>query len=291
MTPRSHLYVAGDNPARFAKAVASGADAIILDLEDAVAEAGKDRARAEVARWVGQWSGSAPQIWVRVNSGPRRGDDIAAVVGAGAGLTGICVPKVGDADELVEVDRLIGTAEQDAGLPIGSVVVAPLIETAAGLLAAREIARAPRVAFLHLGEADLAADLGVQPGHPDDAGTEFLYARSLVVTVSAAAGIGPPVAPVTTDFRDLDALSASTGRLHRLGYLGRACIHPAQIATVNAVFTPEPDEIRRAQDLVDRLTAARDSGAGVTLDANGRMIDEAVIRSARRTLGLVRAQA
>nr|BFE78220.1 hypothetical protein GCM10020093_008210 [Planobispora longispora] len=154
----------------------------------------------------------------------------------------------------------------------------PLLESGAAVLAAAEIARAPRVVRLQLGEADLRADLGVEPG-PDE--RELLWARSQVVLASAAARIAPPLGPVSTDFRDLDRLRASTLALRRLGFRGRACVHPAQIAVVNEVFTPTGEELERARRLVERFEA---SGTGVVLDDAGRMVDEAVIRQARRTL-------
>ncbi|MFC6929162.1 aldolase/citrate lyase family protein [Actinomadura yumaensis] len=134
-----------------------------------------------------------------------------------------------------------------------------------------------------MGEADLRADLGVEPG-PD--GRELLFARSQVVMASAAARIEAPIAPVSTDFRDLDSLRASTLALKRLGFQGRACIHPDQLPVVNAVFTPSAQEVARARDLVERYDAAIAAGTGVCLDERGRLVDEAVVRSARRLLAI-----
>ncbi len=275
MSARSHLYVPGNVPERFGKAVASGAGAVILDLEDAVALAAKDEARTTVAEWVHRPRTEPVEVWVRVNTGSRGTDDVRAVVGPG--LTGICVPKVSAVSTLQRLHTLLEGLETARGLPLGSVAVCPLIETAAGVVAAAEIAAGPRVRHLQLGEVDLAADLGVRPG-PE--GLELLHARSTVVTASAAAGIDPPPAPVSTEFRDLAAFTAETERLARLGFSGRACIHPAQIAPVEAVFTPTPEELAAARDVLDRLAA----GAGVAVGADGRLLDEAVARQARRTL-------
>ncbi|MBA8956891.1 hypothetical protein ACFQU9_14080 [Actinomadura namibiensis] len=116
------------------------------------------------------------------------------------------------------------------------------------------------------------------------AGAGLLWARSQVVLASAAARVRPPIAPVSTDFRDLEALRTSTLALRRLGFRGRACIHPAQLPVVNEVFTPSPQEIARARDLVARHDAAMAEGSGVCLDERGRLVDEAVVRSARRLL-------
>lgn len=156
--------------------------------------------------------------------------------------------------------------------------VSPLVESAAGLLAAAQLATAPRVTHVQLGEADLTADLGLDP---DDDGTELLFARSTVVTASAAAGIQPPLGPVSTDFRDLTAFRAGTERLRRLGFAGRACIHPSQVPVVDEVFRPSRAAVDAARDVVERLAGA---GNGVALDSGGRMIDEAVARQARRVL-------
>jgi citrate lyase subunit beta/citryl-CoA lyase len=131
---------------------------------------------------------------------------------------------------------------------------------------------------LQLGEADLRADLGTS-GTAGESTTQF--ARGMAVFASAAAGINPPVAAVSTNFKDLDAYRKSSQDFKEWGYFGRACIHPAQIEIANEVFTPSPDELAAAQDIIDRLVAA---GGGVALDVKGRMIDEAIAKIARRTL-------
>ncbi|MEV0973525.1 HpcH/HpaI aldolase/citrate lyase family protein [Microtetraspora glauca] len=271
MSARSHLYVPGDAPEKLAKALTRGADALIVDLEDAVPAAGKDAAREAVAGWLRTADPGPAEIWVRVNPGDLREADVRAVATAPA-LTGLVLAKVETAEELADVDALLTSLGADR-LP-----VVPLLESAAAVLRAPRIAAAPRVARLQVGEADLRADAGITLG-PDE--RELLWVRSQVVLASAAAGIDPPVGPVSTDFRDLDALRDSTAALARLGYVGRACIHPAQIAVVNEVFTPAAEEVAWAGDLVDRFEA---SGSGVLLDSKGRMVDEAIVRQARRVL-------
>jgi citrate lyase subunit beta/citryl-CoA lyase len=282
--PRSYLYVPGDQPRMLARALDRAADAVIVDLEDAVPPAAKATARAEVARWLRSLEvGDETEIWVRINPGPSGHDDTIAVVGPS--LTGVVVAKTESPDELVALDEVLRGAEAAAGLASGTVAVVPLLESAAAVLAASSIAGAPRVRRLQLGEADLRADLGLPPG---DGETELLYVRSHVVLVSAACGLTPPVAPVSADFRDLDRLRASTIELARLGFVGRACIHPAQVAVVNEVFTPTPDEVDRARAVVARFEHAIGSDNGVVLDEDGRMVDEAVVRQARRLLARVR---
>lgn len=274
MTALTYLYVPGDTPERFDKALRSGADAVVLDLEDAVAADRKDEARTLVAQWVARCDPAGIEIWVRVNTGALREGDIRAV--AGRHLTGIWLPKVESAGEVETAHRVLTECgARDAR-------ISALVETATGLLALSEIARAPRIGFLQLGEVDLAADLGIEV---DDSAEQLLFARSRLVIASAAAGIEPPVAAVSVNFTDLPAFEADTRRLRRLGFAGRACIHPKQLPPVRSVFTPTADEVRRAEDILHRLAAAP---SGVGVDARGHLIDEAVARSARRTVARAR---
>lgn len=186
----TYLYVPGDRPERFDKALASGADAVVLDLEDAVAVDRKELARETVARWIAALTPGSVEVWVRVNPGDLQEADIQSV--AHPRLTGVWLPKVGSAREVEQVDGLL------TDLCPGAAVSA-LIETAAGVLDALAIARAPRMRFLQLGEVDLAADLGVEVDGDD---TALLFARSQVVAASVAAGINPPPAAVSRNFRD-----------------------------------------------------------------------------------------
>ena len=283
MSARSHLYVPGDRPDVLAKALGRGADALIVDLEDAVAVSAKDSARAAVAEWLAGLPAAADnpvEVWVRVNPGRAAHVDVEAV--AGPALAGICLAKAESAAEVAAVAGLLDRLEAERAIPAGSIGIAPLLESAAALLRAAEIAQAPRVRRLQVGEADLKADTGIEPGDDE---RELLWVRSQVVLASAAAGIDPPVGPVSTNFRDLDALRASTEAVRRLGYRGRACIHPAQIAVVHEVFTPSPEAVEAAQALIAAYDAAVAAGSGVLLGPDGRMVDEAVVRQARRLVG------
>ncbi|MFD3482913.1 HpcH/HpaI aldolase/citrate lyase family protein [Streptomyces sp. NPDC058665] len=267
---RSALYVPGDRPDMLAKAPSRGADALIVDLEDAVPLAGKDRARATVAAWLaGRGTEPAgPAIWVRVNPGERGHDDVRALLGRG--VTGFFVAKTESPED---IEAVAGLLADDP-----SAVLCPVLESAAAVLAALSIANCPRVARLQLGEADLRAELGVSlgPGEP-----ELLWARSHVVLASSAAGLAPPMAPAATDVGDLGALRASTESFKRLGFRGRTCVHPAQLPVIHEVFTPTPTELADARDLVDRFDSA---AGGAMLDEGGRLIDEAIVRRARRLL-------
>ncbi|MBB2944379.1 citrate lyase subunit beta/citryl-CoA lyase [Actinoplanes lutulentus] len=272
---RSYLYVPGNRPSMLASALTRGADAIIVDLEDAVPPAFKDETRAAVAAWLSAQSPGAP-IFVRVNVGAAGLADARAVVTASSSaLRGLVVAKA-SLDQLAALTTILDELD-----PAGAVTLVPLLETPQALLAAAAIASAPRVSRLQIGEADLAAELGVTLGEDE---RELLFVRSAVVLAAAAAGIDPPAAAVTTDFRDLESLRRTTLALKRLGFRGRACIHPAQIPVVHEVFTPSPQELAEARDVIERFEAA---GGGVCLDARGRMVDLAVVRDARRTLATV----
>lgn len=268
-----------------AGAAERGADALIVDLEDAVAPQAKAAARREVAAWLdGLPPGAAvPQVWVRINPAGPDGwpvlDDVA--VAAHPAVTGVLQAKCEQADDLARLDESLTGAEQRAGLAAGSLAVAILVESAAGVLALAELAAAPRVRRLGAGEADLCAALGMDPG-PGRA--ELASLRWTLVLTSAAAGIDAPVGPVETRLHDLDALRASTEALRRQGFGGRAALHPRQVPVINEVFTPSAAEADRAAALVARFEAAVASGQGVLTDDRGAMVDEAVVRSARRVL-------
>lgn len=278
--PRSHLYVPGNAGPRLDKAWASDADAVILDLEDAVPLAEKPSAREAVAEWLAgtaaDRAGSGRELWVRVNAGSAGLADIEALAGA-AGVTGL-VPAKATVDDVGALAAELDRRDLDWQL-------SPLLETAGAVLDARVIAGLPRVLRLHIGEYDLCADTGIQPG-PDEA--ETAWARALVVLASSAAGIDPPVAPVSTAVRDEAVFAASTQRAARQGFVGRACIHPAQLPIVHAAFTPGPEAVARATALLSAYDGAVAAGSGAYLDENGRMVDEALARGARRTLALAR---
>ena len=281
MLPRSYLYVPGDSPEKLAKVLQRGADAVIADLEDAIAPGRKAVARQTVRSWLaslGDGDAIGVEIWVRVNSGASVEADLAAVFSSA--LTGICVPKVSGLEDLEAVQRLLRELEQEVPPP-RPLALQPLLETAAAVLAAERIARAERVQCMQLGEHDLGAEVGIERSGDD---IEFLFARSQLVFGSAAAGIGPPVGPVSVDFNDLERFRASTLTLKRLGFRSRACIHPAQVKVVNEVFTPSNVEVEQARLLVETFDDALERGSGVARDEKGAMVDEAVVRAARRLL-------
>lgn len=275
MSARSHLYVPANDLERLTKALGRGADALIIDLEDGVSPADKSLARENLTVFLTDLN-SPVEIWVRVN--PEKGaleSDLEAAVHQNC--RGIVLAKATTLAEIENLDLLLAGLEssRDISKPLE---VSALIESSAGVFNAQVIACGPRVTRLQLGEADLRADLGAFGAAGEDT---MQFARNMAVYASAAAGINPPLAAVSTNFKDLDAFLESSQVFKEWGYFGRACIHPAQIESVNKIFSPNAEEISVAQDILDRLAAA---GGGVAVDARGRMIDEAIAKIARRTL-------
>jgi citrate lyase subunit beta/citryl-CoA lyase len=258
---RSYLFVPATDEHRVDKALASDAHAVILDLEDAVAEGRKGEARALVGERLRVPRPRGAQL-VRINgldTAHARGD-LTAI--EGLALDGIVVPKA-------EPQPL------QALPPSGPPVVA-LVETAIGLRRAIELANRPRVTRLMFGNIDLAAQLGATPG-PD--ARELLFARSALVVDSIAAGLAGPIDGPCTAIDDDAALRAETAAAKALGFTAKICIHPSQLDTVHAVFAPSDEELDWARRVV---AAAAGSRGAVAVD--GQMVDAPVVARARRLL-------
>ena len=270
VVPRSFLYVPGDRRDLVDKATGSGADALIVDLEDGVAPAAKDQARDTVRAWLAE-APAGPERWVRID-GQVLEADLAAV--ASDALDGIVLATC----RATGLARLEQWFSADAG-PDRPVV--GLVEDAAGLREIAAMARHPHLLTIGLGEVDLLAELRV-----DRRATTAVDAiRLQVVVEAAAAGLAAPVAPTSTDFRDLAAFRDSTRAMVDAGFRSRTAIHPAQVPVVNEVLTPTDDELAAARDVLARFAAA---GEGVTVDERGRLVDLAVVRSARETVARAR---
>ena len=263
LPPLTWLYVPADRPERVVKAIASRAHAVIVDLEDAVAGAAKEAARAGLADLLA--TSFAKVVHVRVNrvSTLWGRDDIAAVTGL-VGVVGLHLPKVETPDDVDEALALVG----DAPLRLHC-----LVESALGVENAFAIASVPGVTGISLGEADLRAETGAT-----EAGLD--WARSRIVNAAVAAGLHRPAQSAYTHVRDLDGLAASCARGREVGHLGRAAIHPDQLAVIERAFLPNEGEVTRAREVVE----ASDGGAAALAD--GRFVDEAVLRSARVVLAL-----
>jgi citrate lyase subunit beta/citryl-CoA lyase len=266
-SPLSLLYVPGDRPDRAAKAVASPADVVILDLEDAVAPDAKARAREAVLGVVLAAGARAIQVRVNAVGSPWHDADLAMVRGLD-GAIGVRVPKC----ESTEAVRGVARAAGKRPLHL-------LLESALGIERAFELATAhDEVASVGLGEADLRADLGVTA----ESGLD--WARSRVVNAAAAAGLQPPSMSVFTDVQDLEALADSCRRGRELGFRGRAAIHPAQVPVIREAFRPTDEELRRARQVLAGATEGLARGSGAVALPDGRFVDEAVVRWARRVV-------
>ncbi|MCL1593258.1 MAG: CoA ester lyase [Actinomycetia bacterium] len=281
---RSFLYVPGDNQGMLARALERDADAVIVDLEDGVRQADKEAARKITATWIADNHGTSTDIWVRVNpSDELLGSDLDAVVGPG--LRGVYLPKAASSASIELVSDALTDLETSRGLPPNSIHIAPLLETASSILEIPAIASASRVSHLALGETDLAADLKM---HPSLDGRELNPIRMAVVVASAARCLKRPIAPVLTSFQDLEALRSTSMMFRRMGYAGRAAIHPTQIKVINDAFSPSNTEIESARDILARFERAQAIGDAVTVAEDGSLIDEAVVRRARVTLDTAR---
>lgn len=281
MTARSHLYVPGDEPEKLAKAALRNADALIIDLEDAVAPQSKQAAREIVRNYLdglGIEADEGPELWLRINPGAEGLRDIES--SWHPRLRGVIVAK---AETLASIDKIsaaLDEVEQRAGVKKLTDIVL-LLETARGYEAAKQLAGRERVIRLQLGEADLRAELRLAGKGGDVVLTSM---RTRLILISAAAGLEPPIAPVSTNFKDLEEFEKQSRFFAGMGFAGRSCIHPAQIGVVNAVFAPSPEEIDWARTLVAEFDAHVATGSGVMVDTAGQMIDEAIVRRARTIL-------
>ncbi|MDP2451315.1 CoA ester lyase [Polaromonas sp.] len=268
--PRAYLFVPADRPERFAKARASGADAVIVDLEDAVAPDAKVRARDALAALLDE---AAPLV-VRINAAgtPWFDDDLELC--RHPGVAAVMLPKAQGIDAVCTV---VETTFKD---------VLPIIESARGLHEMENIARVPGVIRLAFGSVDLALDLGIDCD-PDGAEIELLAFRSQLVLASRLAGLAAPVDGVSTAIDDLQRLQADTEHSRRLGFGAKLCIHPKQLATVQAVFTPTPERL----DWARRVCKAFASAGGSAVAVDGQMVDLPVYQRAHAVLRSVGLEA
>ncbi len=267
-----------------ARAVSLNADAVILDLEDAVALSEKAQAR-EMARNALRLPRpvKASLVYVRINSigsGLWR-EDLESV--ATDGLDGIMLPKSESAADVRQVDELLFELERARGMPEGRIQLIPLVESARGVWNAFEIASGcKRVTCLAFGAIDFTLDIGTSYSK---GGTELLYARSRLVVASRAAGVLPPVDTVFPDIRDTEGLIAETKAVKQLGFFGKLVIHPDQIEPVNRIFAPTTAEVEQARRIVDAFARAEAEGIAA-IQVDGQMVDYPVAARARRILAL-----
>jgi len=260
---RSLLFVPGDREARLPKALASAADAVIVDLEDAVSPGDKPGARRSVAAFLGGLPAASVLLRINAIDTAWYAEDMA--LAGHAAVAGIVLPKANAA--------ALTRARSDVAAPIW-----PLVETAQGLQDLPDMAHVPGVARLLLGTVDLALDLGIDAAHPG--GRSMLdMARYHLVGASAAAGLAPPVDGVFTDLGDADGLTAAADHARACGFGGMMCIHPAQAATVNQAFAPSEELL----DWARRVQQAAEGQNGA-FRFEGQMIDKPVLQKAARLL-------
>ncbi|PIW27365.1 MAG: CoA ester lyase [Rhodospirillales bacterium CG15_BIG_FIL_POST_REV_8_21_14_020_66_15] len=276
---RTYLFAPGNHPRRVEKAFILDCDAVILDLEDAVAVAEKPATRALVVEALKQNPGR--RGYVRVNAWDTDFclNDILAVTGPW--LTGIVLPKVEEAAQLVAVDWLLANIERDKGMDAGAIDLLPIIETGRGIANARAIAGAgTRVRRLSFGAGDYTKDMSMRWTLGE---TEIDHARAEVVLASRAEGLEPPIDSVWIHIKDTDGLVRSAEKVRDMGFQGKLCIHPDQIGPVNDVFTPTEEQVAFAEKVVAAFDAAEAQGlASIQLD--GYFIDYPIVDLARRTL-------
>lgn len=285
-TARSWLFAPGDSEKKMQKATGGPADIVIFDLEDAVAEEEKPRARSMIAEFLSsQPQESRQRLWVRVNplDGPHTLSDLAAVIPARPG--GIMLPKSRGRADVERLDHYLSALEVSAGIEEGSTRVIVLVtETAEGMFTTGDYAGAPRVVAMTWGAEDLADAVGASENRNDDGSYGFTYelARSLCLLGAAAASVAP-IETIHGDFRDLEGLRKRAKKVRRAGYRGMLAIHPAQVEVINEAFTPGEDELAEAREIVELFAA--NPGAG-TIGHKGAMLDRPHLARAKALLAL-----
>lgn len=278
---RSMLFAPANDLRKVGKALLLNVDGTVLDLEDAVALSEKTNARNALKEAL-----SLPRrgdVFIRVNSVQTEfilSDLLAAVT---EGVKGLVVAKSESAEEIRQVDWLIGKIEKERGLTEGSMEIIPFIESANAIVNAFSIASSsPRVSRMFFGGVDYVLDIGTTFSK---GGTEIFYARSQLVVASRAAGIEPPIDTVYPDFKDIEGLVADAKAVRQMGFQGKLAIHPGQIEPLNEVFTPTPEEISWAEKIVAVFDEEEAKGQAV-FQVDGKMIEYPIANRARRIIAL-----
>lgn len=282
---RSWLFAPGDSDKKMAKAVASTADIVLIDLEDAVTEDAKPLARTMVRDFLQAQESGLERVWVRVNpmDGPHTLTDLAAVMPGKPG--GIMLPKVYGRADVERLDHYLNAFEAAHGIEVGVTKVIVLItETAEAMFHTGSYKGAPRVVALTWGAEDLADSIGASVNKNADGSYGFTYelARSLCLLGAATAGVAA-VETIQGDFRDLDGLKARAEKVRRDGYRGMLAIHPAQVDVINAAFAPSEEEIAEALEIVDLFAVNPGVGA---IGYKGGMLDRPYLARAQALLRL-----
>ena len=281
---RSMLYIPGDSPKMIQNSPYFGADSILLDLEDAIAMAEKDSARRVVSTFLRNFDFGDLTVIVRINGADTEffEDDIKEIIPCRP--YAVRIPKCSSPDDVLLADRKIAECEEKNGIPVGTVKIHAMIETALGLERAFAIASAcPRVGALTIGGQDFTADMGVQKTKE---GTELFYARCRIVAAAHAAGV-EAYDTVWADIDDPEGLYKESRQIVTLGFTGKACIHPSQIEMIHKAFQPAEKELRKALKIVAAAKEAEENGKGV-IAVDGKIVDAPIVARSQHLLELAK---
>ncbi len=285
---RTLLYIPGNKEDWIIKSPKYSSDALILDLEDSVPIDEKPVAREIISRLIGELSAQGETIFVRVNSISSRMTELDLSKIVQEGLYAISLPMVEGPKDIEILDKLLSIEEENKGLPVGSILIDPGLETAYALLSAYDVAKVSRrVAHMGAGGGrggDIARAVGYK-WTPE--GLETLFLRSKVLLDSKAAGISFPVTGLWQDIEDIDGLKRFAIQSREIGYTGMAVIHPSHVPVVNEIFSPSQDEIKECQGLIKAMDEVRKSGEAAVSYLGG-MVDIAHEKTAVETLKLAR---
>ncbi|MFB8505102.1 citrate (pro-3S)-lyase subunit beta [Enterococcus durans] len=281
---RTMMFVPGANAAMLRDAPLYGADSIMFDLEDAVSLKEKDAARTLVHFALKTFDYSAVETVVRINGLDTVGkQDIEAVVLAG--VNAIRLPKTETAQDIIDVDEAITLVEESNQIPVGTTKMMAAIESAEGVLNAREIAQAStRLIGIALGAEDYVTNMKTKR-YPD--GQELFFARNMILHAARAAGIAA-IDTVYSDVDNVEGFQAETNLIKQLGFDGKSVINPRQIPLVNAIYAPTEKEIQHAKEVIWAINEAEAKGSGV-ISLNGKMIDKPIVERAQRVIALAKA--
>lgn len=277
---RSLLFIPGNKANMLAKAESCAPDVLVPDMEDSIPDAEKASARSTIAEWMPRLAAHRALLMPRVNSIRTDWFEDDVMTAAAAGVWGISIGKVESAADISRISDMLAHGERNAGLDAGSLRLVPWIETARAIVNCHEICMASdRIAAVAFGGEDYTADMGIE--RLDDE-SNLLFARSTICNAARSTGI-PALDTPYFRFRDSEGLKASSVAAKRLGFKGRFAIHPGQIDTINACFTPSEAEIDAAKRIVTAFEAAERSGRGST-SLDGQVIDVPVVKRARAIL-------
>ena len=281
---RTMMFVPGANAAMLRDAPLYGADSIMFDLEDAVSLKEKDSARTLVHFALKTFDYSNVETVVRINSLEAGGaQDIEAMVLAGVEV--IRLPKTETAQDIVDVDAVITSVEKDNQIPVGTTKMMAAIESAEGVLNAREIAKASeRLIGIALGAEDYVTNMKTKR-YPD--GQELSFARNMILHAARAAGIAA-IDTVYSNVDNVEGFQNEVQQIKQLGFDGKSVINPRQIPLVNAIYTPTDKEIQNAKEVIWGIREAEAKGSGV-ISVNGKMVDKPIVERAQRVIALAKA--